>query len=206
MITPLLQQQTARRSTATSPAPSPSGDPWQWWTPQTIAAASQCPLDAVRDNWPLVYTALSRLGIADRPVCMAAIGTIAVETAHTFLPVEEAFWLSDAWRWANLRYAPHWGRGYVQLTWLSNYQRYSRFVSEILGRPIDLVANPALAMVPEIAAAVLAAYLVHHPTDDANLIPEAARRGDWREVRRLVQGGSAGLDELVACVNVLQAA
>jgi putative chitinase len=137
---------------------------------------------------------------------MAAIGTIGIETAHTWEPVLEAFWMSEAWRRANLRYWPFVGRGFVQLTWLANYQRFSRFVSAILGRPIDLAATPALAMVPEIAAAVLAAYFVHHPSDDANLIPSAARRGDWTEVRRLVQGADAGLPELVATVQALQAA
>lgn len=59
-------------------------------------------------------------------------------------------------------------------------------------------------MSPEVAADVLARYFDTH--GGAPLIPAAARRGDWREVRRLVQGGSAGLDELVACVDALMAA
>lgn len=41
------------------------------------------------------------------------------------------------------------GRGYVQLTWKINYQRASRLVG------VDLVANPDLAMDPDIAARIM---------------------------------------------------
>ena len=63
--------------------------------------------------------------------------------------VREAFWLSEEWRKRNLRYYPYYGRGYVQLTWENNYQKYS----DILG--VDLVGNPDLAMENDIALFVL---------------------------------------------------
>lgn len=71
------------------------------------------------------------------------------ETAQTFKPVREAFWLSEEWRRNNLRYYPYYGRGFVQLTWENNYQKYS----EILG--IDLIGDPDLAMRNDIALFVL---------------------------------------------------
>lgn len=77
------------------------------------------------------------------------LATTEWETAQTFLPVREAFWLSEDWRRQNLRYYPYYGRGYVQLTWLTNYSKYS----QILG--VDLVNNPDLAMEPNIALFVL---------------------------------------------------
>jgi hypothetical protein len=77
------------------------------------------------------------------------LGTVEWETAQTFKPVREAFWLSEDWRRQNLRYYPYYGRGYVQLTWLNNYQKYS----QILG--IDLVTNPDKAMEPTTSLFVL---------------------------------------------------
>ena len=78
-----------------------------------------------------------------------AVATVEWETARTFKPVREAFWLSEEWRKENLRYFPYYGRGYVQLTWEKNYQKYA----EILG--IDLVGKPDLAMDENVALFVL---------------------------------------------------
>ena len=75
--------------------------------------------------------------------------TVARETAHKFQPVKEAFWLPESWREKNFKYFPYYGRGYVQLTWKTNYAKYQK----ILG--IDLVGNPDLAMVPETSLFIL---------------------------------------------------
>jgi len=77
------------------------------------------------------------------------LATAQWESAQTFKPVREAFWLSEEWRKANLHYYPYYGRGYVQLTWKNNYKAYS----DILG--VDMVTNLDLAMQPEIALFVL---------------------------------------------------
>jgi hypothetical protein len=52
-----------------------------------------------------------------------ALGTAFLETNHTMVPVREAYWVSEAWRKAHLRYYPWYGRGLVQCTWEKNYQR-----------------------------------------------------------------------------------
>jgi predicted chitinase len=77
------------------------------------------------------------------------LATVEWETAQTFKPVREAFWLNEEWRRQNLRYYPYYGRGYVQLTWRNNYAKYS----QILG--VDLVEKPDLAMDNNIALFVL---------------------------------------------------
>lgn len=174
------------------------GNPYRYWTPAAIAEATGCKEAAVREHWPIIEAALERFGINDRPVQMAAIATVAIETASTFQPVREAFWLDEAWRQANLRYYPFYGRGYIQLTWESNYRKYG----DALG--IDLVNAPDRALEPLIAADNLARYFNEH--GGGSLIPQAARGGDWREVRRLVQGGSAGLDRFTTIVRALQGA
>lgn len=188
----LLQQQSASIDKSKGQPLAPYSDPWQWWTPQVIANITQCPVLAVVTDWPIVYAALEAWGIADYDTCRAVLATIAIETAHTFAPVQEAFWLDDAWRYANLRYAPYWGRGYVQLTWEDNYRYYGWRIGHT-----ELVTFPDKAMVPTIAAQLLAAYFVEK---GVNL---AAQRRDWRECRRLVQGAYAGIDEFVRIVDAL---
>lgn len=71
------------------------------------------------------------------------------ESAKTMQPVREAFWKSEAWRKANLRYYPYYGRGLVQLTWKENYRK----ASDLVGR--DLVADPDLALDPKISMTIL---------------------------------------------------
>ncbi len=78
------------------------------------------------------------------------LATTQWETAQTFKPVREAFWLSEEWRRNNLRYYPYYGRGFVQLTWKTNYEKYSR----ILGA--DMVADPDIAMRPNVGLFILA--------------------------------------------------
>ena len=77
------------------------------------------------------------------------LATTQWETAQTFQPVKEAFWLDEAWRQANLSYYPYYGRGYVQLTWDKNYEAYSDILA------IDLVSNPDRALDPTVALFVL---------------------------------------------------
>ena len=85
------------------------------------------------------------------------LATAKWETAGTIQPVREAYWLSEAWRAANLRYFPYYGRGYVQLTWKSNYQRQSQ--PDRTG--IDLVTVPDRALDASVAAQVLFVGMEH---------------------------------------------
>lgn len=79
------------------------------------------------------------------------LATAYWETARTMRPVEEAFYLgskAEAYR-QKLRYAPWWGRGFVQLTWLENYQRAEKRLG------VDLTTDPDRAMDPAISAEVI---------------------------------------------------
>lgn len=78
------------------------------------------------------------------------------ETGKTMQPVREAHWLSEAWRKKNLRYWPHYGRGYVQTTWLKNYQWLDAASAAAgLTKPGEILANLDLAMRPDVAALAL---------------------------------------------------
>ena len=80
-----------------------------------------------------------------------ALATCWHETNKTMQPVREAYWVSEAWRKKNLRYWPHYGRGYVQLTWDYNYKK----ADDELALGGSLIANLDRAMEPEIAAKIL---------------------------------------------------
>lgn len=75
--------------------------------------------------------------------------TVFHETQATFEPVKEAFKLSEEWRRTHLRYFPYYGRGYVQITWKANYEKFSKRMN------IDFVHNPDLAMIPKYSFKIL---------------------------------------------------
>jgi hypothetical protein len=79
------------------------------------------------------------------------LATAYHETAHTFEPVREAYYLGKkaaAYR-KKLRYYPYYGRGFVQLTWERNYI----LAGKKLGK--NFVDNPDDVMEPNDAAEIL---------------------------------------------------
>ena len=174
------------------------GDPWQWWTPERIAAVIDCPVDNVSTHWPILAAALERRGLWDRDIARGVIATVAIETGGPdrsvrFTPVREAYWLPESWRQTNLRYYPFYGRGYPNLTWEDGY----RDAGQALGR--DLLNNPDLALVPTISADITAWFFATKtvPAKDGSRVwtlAQLCREGDTEWIRRAVQGGTAGLD------------
>jgi hypothetical protein len=79
--------------------------------------------------------------------CAYALATAYHETAATMQPVREAYWLTEAWRRKHLRYYPWYGRGYVQLTWDTNYQRadLELTLNGALVKNLDLALDPVIA-------------------------------------------------------------
>ena len=74
------------------------------------------------------------------------LATIKWETADTFEPITE--YGSKAYL-KSKKNNPYIGRGYVQLTWRTNYFNFGNAIN------IDLVGNPVLANDPEVAWKVL---------------------------------------------------
>lgn len=96
--------------------------------------------------------------IEGSPLAFAAyeLATAYHETNGKMLPVIEAYWLSEAWRAKNLRYYPHYGRGYVQITWTENYEKADKELAEAgLIKRNQLNANLDLALDPKIAAFIM---------------------------------------------------
>lgn len=194
-----------------TPTPGPDVDPWQWFGPAQIAAACDVPEANVREHWPRVVAQLVLAGINRRSVQRAVIPTIALETGGPdrslrFSPVREAYWMDEEWRRANLaQYYPWYGRGLNQRTWRTGYLATGRLIALLWGTDPDqptfnLVDNPDNLLDPDLAAADLAVFW-----RDTRALPtaswplgysllDAADAGDTEWLRRLVQGGTAGLD------------
>jgi peptidoglycan L-alanyl-D-glutamate endopeptidase CwlK len=79
----------------------------------------------------------------------------------------------------------------VQLTGRANYTRYASEIS------MDLVNNPELANDPHVAATLLARFLGNREAR----IREALAANDLATARRLVNGGSNGLDRFTDAFN-----
>jgi hypothetical protein len=188
---------------------------------QTLTAATVSPLFPatkpanVSRYLPYVAAAMQALGLVDAGMLLAALGTIRAET-EGFLPIAEfqsqfntqpgAAPFSSYGPGTNVGKvlgnteegdgARFKGRGFVQLTGRSNYQTQSSVLS------VDLLNNPDLANQPEVAALILASFL--HGKRTAMKV--ALRANDLRAVRKLVNGGSHGLERFKSVFTLAQTA
>jgi predicted chitinase len=180
------------------------------FTLQGIAGVLGAPLSNVAANWLPLSAALSAHGIDDRPVQVAALATIGVETG-SFAPIPEYASGDEYEGRADLgntqpgdgrRFK---GRGFIQITGRSNYATYG----SMLG--VDLVGNPDLALDPNVASQIFAVYFTEHRIRwlpaPAPLMScaDLARAAEWRGVRVAVNGGENGLDRFLRFVNGLTA-
>ena len=138
-------------------------------------------------------------GGASRESCAAACATIAIETANTWRPVEEAFWVPqparDAYYNDTTKHAPYagggvkyHGRGYIQLTHDYNYARYG------------YADNPEALLEPGPAADVFGRYWASHGS------ATYAEPHDWRRCRGSVVGqvvNPPGWERLASIADML---
>lgn len=139
-----------------------------------VAGVPQKGKDAARKNIPFIATALAAEGILDSNVLAYALATVEHETDETFEPIGEIQGTVSARRLGYEGGANFYGRGFIQITHLRNYQKFG----ERIGLGNKLVKNPELAKDPEIAAKILAAFF--RDNNVANL----ASRGNFVAARR----------------------
>lgn len=128
------------------------------------------------DHIRLILDECKRQGIVGRNQLAYILATVQHETAGTFTPLDE-------YGGRKTRYAPYWGRGYVQLTWKFNYQKYA----EITG--VDLVNFPDEAKEPKTAAFILVHGFKHGTFTGlkiGNYI--AGNTSDFINARRCING------------------
>ncbi len=163
--------------------------------------------DAPRRNvetyLPEVLNALAAAGLDDRDLVLMTLGTIRAETAG-FVPIDERISkfntdpgahpfnrYDDRSSLGNLGWPDgerYKGRGFIQLTGRANYRTYG----QRLGVPLE--EQPELANDPKVAARILAAFVANK-----RVAAKYALLGrDLAEARKLVNGGSHGLEQFTA--------
>ena len=108
-----------------------------------IAAVPEGSRNNAETSIPLVLQATQQYHVTDPAQIAYILGTM--ETEEPFKPIEEGpddFKLSGA-------AGNYYGRGFVQLTWDSNYRKLGNVLK------VDLVGHPELALDPAIAAKVI---------------------------------------------------
>lgn len=114
------------------------------------------------------------------PQIANSLSQVKHETAHSFLPVVEGYYLGDSSKpnyfigntervkrfQRSLRYYPHFGMGDIQLTWEENYREQNGYVRQFFpeiiadfeartGLVFDLVKHPEQALDPWISFAIM---------------------------------------------------
>ena len=123
--------------------------------------------EKLKKNIKLIVDSLQERKIATPRVIAYAMATIETETAHTYKPVREAYYLDKAYNAKPGTYGEqsainngyeggkdYYGRGYIQITHDYNYKKFGRE----LGMGNKLVNNPDLALKPNVAADILAEF------------------------------------------------
>lgn len=166
----------------------------------------ETPRANIETHLPTVLVGLVDAALAERPMVLMALATIRAET-EGFVPISEGisrYNTSPGGRPFDLydfradignsevgdgvRYR---GRGFIQLTGKANYLEHGRAI----GMGDTLLEQPKLANDPVIAARLLASFLKAKERP----LKEALMRGDLAQARRLVNGGSHGLDRFRDC-------
>jgi len=167
----------------------------------------QTPMGNIIENLPFVLNGLAEQNLADKPMVLMALATIRAET-EGFEPISEGrsryntspdghpFDLYDNRRDLGNQGPPDGerfrGRGFVQLTGRDNYEKHGQRIGQ------DLVNNPEAANDPEIAARLLASFL----KNKERVIKEALLENDLGLARRLVNGGSHGLNRFTDAYTI----
>jgi len=167
------------------------------------------PVKNIADNLPFVLKALADAGLGDKDMILMALATIRAETGN-FTPLSEfqskfntppggpPFALYDNRKDLGNQGPPDGanfkGRGFIQLTGRANFLQHG----QAIGLGTQLIDSPQLANQADIAGKLLASFLKSHEQGIRN----ALAKGDLKTARRLVNGGSHGLDVFTQAFNI----
>ena len=140
------------------------------------------------------------LGLTLRTQHAYVVATTYWETAHTFRPVKEAFYLADPEAYLRTKpYYPFYGRGYVQLTWEQNYRHYGQVLQRELQASPDLALDPAVALFVLVQGFKIGAFTAHRITDFIN-----AGKTDFVSARLCINGTDRAADIAAIAQNYMK--
>lgn len=189
--------------------------------PEAVSAIPAVTVDTVRRMFPatpagniarhlpVVLNALVEPQLGQKKMVLMALATIRAET-EPFLPVSEGastfntspggrpFDLYDNRKDLGNHGSPDGerfrGRGFIQLTGRANYALHGGRI----GLGSGLLENPDLANDPGVASRLLASFI----KNKESAIRQALVDGDLRAARRLVNGGSHGLERFTEAYRI----
>ena len=163
----------------------------------------------IQGNLPRVLGALVQTQLTAKRMVLMALGTIRAET-ESFLPISEfqsrfntspgghPFDLydnrKDLGNQGPVDGELYRGRGFIQLTGRANYQMHSAAI----GLGDQLLKNPDLANDPDLASRLLASFIKSKELR----IKEALLADDLATARKLVNGGSHGLEDFTNAYRI----
>ncbi len=166
--------------------------------PGKLSAGQVAGTSAILDEW-------ERRKLTDLRWLADMLGTAKWETDHTMQPIIEkggAAYFKRMYDPTGSRPAlakrngnttpgdgaRYRGRGYVQLTWKNNYAKMTKLL-RAAGINVDLVANPDLAMRPDVAAFILFEGMIDGVFTGKKLSDYFnASKTDWIGARRIING------------------
>ena len=107
------------------------------------------------------------------------LATIKHECADRWQPIVE---IGSAVYLQSKKYYPFIGRGYVQITWQENYERFGKVLN------IDLVTNPMLALRPEISWKITELGMTKGLFTGKKLSDYFNDKTDWINARKIING------------------
>lgn len=133
--------------------------------------------EAILDEW-------ERRGLTDLRWLAYMLGTTKWETDHTMQPIIEG----GSQRYLrSKKYWPWIGRGYVQLTWKRNYEKFRERALTLFGA--DIIANPDDAMRPDVAAFIMFEGMIGGEFTGKKLGDYFnSSKTDWINARRIING------------------
>ena len=103
------------------------------------------------DGLNSIMAAINDFGIQSQRFAAYILATPFHETAKTMQPIRE-IGLGKAYKYGipdPITHQAYYGRGYVQLTWKYNYDKFGKLLV------VDLVNKPDLALQPDISAKIM---------------------------------------------------
>ncbi len=147
-----------------------------------------------KNNIRLIIETCLNLGVKDLRMISYVLATAFWESnffrSNVLKPVEEIG--RGRYKPYGIPYAKtgkiYYGRGFVQLTWFSNYKTFTN-VLQRLGYDLDLVLNPEKVLDPKISALVLVIGMRDGKFTGTDLDDHFnVNESDWYNARRIING------------------
>lgn len=135
-------------------------------------------MEAILDEW-------EKRGLTDLRWLAYMLATVFHECAQTMQPITETGGLKYL---KSKRYYPWYGRGFVQLTWLPNYQAMNKLL-KAAGFNADIVADPDLAKRLDVATFIMFEGMIRGTFTGKKLSSYFNKTtNDPRDARRIING------------------